>query len=235
MKGDRMRYLLIILLLVGCGAEEKQKHDIAVSVSVVNSGVSGSNTEDVIGRIDDIILMQYELAIIMVGTNDSLNSWNSINIGDYEKNLTEIVVTLKANGYDVLLLTIPPAIDEYLIERHGTAFFDDSSGVNNKIMEYNYIIKSVAMDNKITVYDTYMMVMENGGAYIGDGSCLRNELNRGDRDGVHLTSECYIIMAEELSTLVEAYGLIVSIGDSITFGVHEQTSYPSHLEFTLNN
>ena len=75
---------------------------------IVNKGIAGDTSADLLGRIEsDVIAENPDLVILMVGTNDMLNSSKMLSYEEYASNLTEIVRRLKKSEMEVLLLSPP--------------------------------------------------------------------------------------------------------------------------------
>lgn len=205
---------------------------------VTNYGVGGYNTNNVLNIIDNVRADYPDLAIIMVGTNDSLNSTNPVSIDDYERNLSRIVDYITSSGASVILMKIPPAISDYVLDRHPEEHFVEFGGVNETIDAYNEVVKKIASDKNLVIYDVHSLVMDHGGVFPSMDSYLRNEINRSSRDGVHLTVDGYNDMATGLYNLINDnnfnYENIATIGDSITVGVHEEKGYPDFLREKFN-
>jgi lysophospholipase L1-like esterase len=57
-------------------------------VKMINAGILGNSTSDLLARINtDVLSMHPDVVILMVGTNDMLNSKKFISYDDYEHNL----------------------------------------------------------------------------------------------------------------------------------------------------
>ncbi|MCP4867044.1 MAG: hypothetical protein GY897_24180 [Alteromonas sp.] len=217
--------------------------DISVKVvptpenNLVNYGVGGYNSQNVLNIIDNVRTTYPDLVVLMVGTNDSLNSSKPIDIETYKENVNRVVKYITSSSAEVIIMKIPPAIEDYVLDRHPQEHFETYGGVNETIDVYNGVIEDIATENEIRLYDLHDLVINNGGIYPGVDSFLRNELNRSSRDGVHLTTEGYEQVANNLYQLITsndmAYSNVATIGDSITLGVHEVKSYPDYLSELL--
>jgi lysophospholipase L1-like esterase len=201
---------------------------------LVNYGIGGYNSNNILTILPDIRETFPSLSIIMVGTNDSLNSRNPVSLDQYNKNLQYIVRAFLSGGTQVILMSIPPAIEEYVLERHSSVHFESWGGVNKKIDEYNKTIKDIVSIDGAYFVDVHGLVMDNGGVDISSDSYIINELNRsGSKDGVHLTVDGYEAIANAINLVISDNNLdisnIATIGDSITLGVFETKSYPDFL------
>ena len=98
--------LKVIILLV--------LFSISAFARVINAGVGGNNTVNLLKRIEeDVLKKNPDLTILMVGTNDMLNSRKMISFQDYADNLNIIVKTLLSNEIKVLLMSPPPVDSNY--------------------------------------------------------------------------------------------------------------------------
>src|SRR6478735_2161294 len=83
------------------------------SIIVYNAGVSGNNSADLLARIDkDVLKRSPGIVILMIGTNDMLNTRNLLTLQEYEKNYRELLLKLKQKA-TVVVMTIPPVNSPY--------------------------------------------------------------------------------------------------------------------------
>src|SRR5690606_9140714 len=82
---------------------------------ILNSGESGNNTADLLLRMEkDVLSLQPDIVLLMVGTNDMLNSSKMLTYETYHDNLKQIISNL---GNTKMVLVSPPTVDEiYLYE-----------------------------------------------------------------------------------------------------------------------
>ncbi len=99
---------LMVIVLCSCGKTSVHAVKTADSVNVINQGVPGNHTYDLLNRISNVINEKPDLVIVMVGTNDVIAGGATFAV--YQTNLSKIIDSLKGTGSDVLLLTPPPAI-----------------------------------------------------------------------------------------------------------------------------
>ena len=96
---------------------------------VINAGINGNTTTDILARIDTIIKCKPNFATILIGTNDAKNSFNNgikikndakriqkleedLNI--YRKNLISIIERLKKDtNAKIALISIPPIGEDF--------------------------------------------------------------------------------------------------------------------------
>lgn len=210
------------------------------TTNVINSGVGGNTSRDLLDRLHKGCLdYKPNLVILMVGTNDVIHG-KKFTLDQYKKNLNAIIDTIQQSGSKVLLLTILPFYEPYLLERHSSDFFD-SEGPAKKREEVNDIIKQTSRAK-----DTYLLdvgsIFESGGNVSEDASSLiRNKQNCGRTDGIHPTTDGYRFLALAVSKFIINSHLkshaIVCFGDSITKGAGSPVnkSYPARLKTFLNN
>ncbi|MFK5924924.1 MAG: GDSL-type esterase/lipase family protein [Verrucomicrobiota bacterium] len=193
----------------------------AAEVEVINAGVGGNSTRNLLKRVEaDVLAKKPEVVVMMVGTNDALNSGNSVPIKEYEKNLKQLVKRFTKSGSKVVLMTIPPCINELLFSRHKAEFFAERSP-EDRIADVNDVVKKLAKPDGVRLVDVHVL-LEKGGAGSEKSSLLRNVANSRSKDGVHPTSEGYDVIAQAVYETLKAAkwdaGTIVCFGDSITYG-----------------
>ncbi len=193
----------------------------AAEVEVINAGVGGNSTRNLLKRVErDVLAKKPEVVVMMVGTNDALNSGNSVPIKEYEKNLKKLVKQFSGAGSKVVLMTIPPCINELLFSRHEAEFFAERSP-EDRIADVNAVVKKLGKSDGVRLVDVHAL-LEKGGAGSEKSSLLRNVANSRSKDGVHPTSEGYDVIAKGVYDILKAAkwgsGTIVCFGDSITYG-----------------
>lgn len=186
------------------------------SVTVINAGIPGNATADVLARLDRITAERPDLVCLMLGTNDMLNSSKGVTPTAYRDNLLKIIERLRNAAGAVLLITIPPCIDAYLIERHGKEFFREHSPTD-KIAQANALLREIAPIHMLPLIELNAVLSTDKDRY------LRQLSNCGEADGVHLTPDGYAVMAALVFDCIQSHGLpfakTVCLGDSITYGV----------------
>lgn len=90
------------------GFEQLNNHD-----NVVNLGISGNKTTDLIGRFSDVIKEQPDIIFVMIGTNDFLvkhEYWGDKIIIDIEATYHALLSLIRDNlpNAKVYLISIPP-------------------------------------------------------------------------------------------------------------------------------
>ncbi|MCU7693203.1 GDSL-type esterase/lipase family protein [Haoranjiania flava] len=205
---------------------------------VINSGVGGNNTIDLLNRIrKDCLIHKPKLTILMAGTND-MNSVKYVPINQYEKNLATIADSIVSGGSRLLMLTILPAYEPYLLTRHRASFYEPE-GVEGRRKQVNDIIRKVAGMYKTHILDMEQRFLAVGKIGTDKDSLIQNEANSNKTDGIHPTPNGYRFMALCIYDYILYNNLpkedIVCFGDSITKGDGTNTSgsYPGYLNKLL--
>ncbi len=213
-------------------------------VEVLNKGVGGNSTADMLRRIErDVIDQKPDLTIIMVGTNDMFNSKKCICYKEYQKNLSEIVDRVKGCGSDVMMLSSIPADVKYLAQRHDTSKYHDKAEKMGG--EIRKIVKRIARREGCHFVDLYKEFQSRDIPHHNEDIYIRNEKNCGVNDGVHPTAAGYELMGSIIGEYFThhklAYTKIICFGDSITKGSGAKgggtvtgENYPSYLNRKLN-
>ncbi|MGM9510795.1 GDSL-type esterase/lipase family protein [Larkinella sp. GY13] len=200
---------------------------------VINAGVGGNNTVDLLARIEkDCLAQRPELTILMAGTND-VNSKKYVPLPVYEQNMRTICSRLIAIRSKLVLMTILPVYEPYLMTRHDPAFYQpEGHAARKKAM--NDVIRKVALDNNLPLLDMHHIFETVGNIGLEASSLLKNEANSNKTDGIHPTPEGYRTMAVALYTFLVQRQLvknrIVCFGDSITHGDGDGKNYPAYLQ-----
>lgn len=204
------------------------------SYVVINAGVGGNNTADLLNRMElDCLRQQPELTILMVGTND-MNSVKHIPINEYERNLDTLVKKIKSKGSKVLLMTILPVYEAHLLTRHPAQFYQPE-GVTGRRMQVNNVIRKIAEQQKIHFLDLGHRFSAIGKIGTDKDSLIQNIANSNKMDGIHPTANGYRFIALSVYDYIIDHRLpkraIVCFGDSITKGdgTIDRDSYPAYL------
>ena len=210
---------------------------ISQSPFILNSGIGGNNTVDLLARIDkDCLFHAPDMTILMIGTND-MNSRKYIPLPEYEKNLKTIIEKIIGVKSRIMLMTILPVYEPYLYTRHPQTFYGDEGHVGRK-KKVNETIKKLADEYKLEMLDMHHIFEKVGNIGEETFSLIQNMANAKKEDGVHPTPDGYRIMAvaiyQKLLSLNVPYQKLVCFGDSITFGGGKYTnSYPGFLKELL--
>lgn len=214
----------------------------SVHAQVINSGIGGNSSTDLLARIDEDVLKQNpDLVIVMVGTNDMLNSRKMASYQQFASNLSEIVNQLKQNSAKVVLLA-PLTVDaQFLFERHDKKLFDELP--NEKMDSARKIVSRIAKEKQVYFIDIFQKFQDLGLPRHNEDLFIMNPKNSGFRDGVHPTALGYFLIAENVflflkeNKLIEKGSKIICFGDSITkgskvkgSGTAEGETYPAYLQ-----
>lgn len=212
-------------------AEEKKAPN---EPEIINAGVGGNNTIEMLARIEqDCLAYKPRLTILMAGTND-MNSVKHVPLDQYEKNMNEIAGRIIKSGSKLLMMTILPCYEPYLLTRHPKAFYEPE-GVAGRRDQVNEVIKRVAKKHKAHLLDIGKRFVAIGKIGLDKDSLIQNEMNTNKTDGIHPTPNGYRFIGLCVYDYLTACNLpvnsIVCFGDSITKGDGTTTkeSYPAYL------
>jgi lysophospholipase L1-like esterase len=205
---------------------------------VINAGIGGNNTTDLLNRVDqDCLAKQPELTVLMVGTND-MNSVKYLPIAQYENNLSTLVKKIKSSGSKVLLMTILPMYADHLLTRHPASFYEPE-GVQGRRKQVNDVIQKIADQQRTEFLDLGHRFSAIGKIGTDKDSLLQNVANSNKTDGIHPTANGYRFIALSVYDYIMDHRLpktgIVCFGDSITKGdgTVDGDSYPAYLKKLL--
>jgi len=214
-------------------------------VIVVNRGMGGHTSRDGLARFErDVLEVKSDHLILYFGTNDACNSRRLVPLDEFRKNLQAMIDRARAAGtQSIILVTLNPVMNEYLVLRHPTHPFKDDIGAHQAT--YDIVIREVAQANELPIADLRKLVEEHGGAVEKRFCLIRNLSNAKSQDGVHLTQEGYRKMAELFEPILKERirpgHVVVCMGDSITYGAHVAgagtsygETYPAWLWLVLN-
>jgi len=120
------------------GLALKQAHRRA-NVTMVNAGISGHTTVNALARIDtDVLAHKPTLVTVMFGLNDMTR----VPLETYQKNLVTIIRKCRAVGAELVLCTPNNVIDT-------------SSRPTEKLLEYCQVVRQVARDQDVALWDCY--------------------------------------------------------------------------------
>ncbi|SIN90403.1 SGNH/GDSL hydrolase family protein [Chitinophaga niabensis] len=207
---------------------------------VINAGVGGNNTDDLLKRIDkDCLAHKPALTVLMAGTND-MNSRKYIPLEQYRKNMATLIEKIQASKSKVLLMTILPFYEPYLLTRHDPAFYG-TDGPAKRRAAVNETIKSLAAAYKTELLDLGILFEKVGKVGLDKDSLIQNEANSQKTDGIHPTPNGYrfigLAVYEHILLQKLPQSRIVCFGDSITNGDGSVTkeSYPAYLNKLLQS
>lgn len=209
-------------------------------VTVFNAGINGNNTRNLLARLEkDCLSQRPDLVVMMVGTND-MNRGKHVPIDEYGTNLIQLANQIMSTGSKLLLLSILPFHEPYLLTRHPAAFFQPLGPQRHRIV-YNEAIQKAANQTGSAFLDVGSLFQKIGNIGLDEDSLLRNEANSGRADGVHPTRIGYRFLALAVGLTIQCQqlptGRIVCFGDSITRGdgSTNRASYPAYLQKILTH
>lgn len=218
--------------------------EVFPEVDVINAGVNGNNTDDLLLRLKkDVLSKDPQLVILMIGTNDMLNVRNMLAVDHYEKNYKQLITEIKKYS-ELILMTIPPVNSDYILLRQDPEIYG-KPGPQARVDSANAVIRKLAADNNCGLIDINGIMEACGGSGNDKGSLFRNEVNSGTTDGVHPNVNGYRVMGtavyQAVHVLYPEIRNIVCFGDSITFGYLMKgqgtaggDSYPAVLKRMMN-
>jgi lysophospholipase L1-like esterase len=220
---------------------------VIADAQLINAGVGGNTSSELLARIEqDVLSHNPDLVIVMVGTNDMLNSRKMATYEEYALNLEAIVKLLKAINTEVLLLSPPTVDDQYLYERHDKKLFNETPNV--KLDSVRHIVSRIARENQVYFIDIFQKFKDLNLPKHNEDLFIMNPKNSGHHDGVHPTRMGYFFIAENVYLFLKNNDLlnegdkIVCFGDSITkgskvkgSGTAEGETYPAYLQITITD
>ncbi len=133
----------------------------AVAAEVINAGVGGNRSSQLLKRLDRDVLAQHpSVVVLMVGTNDRLNSGGFIDIKAYRKNVNTLIDKIQAIGAQVLLMTPPPCIPELLFNRHDSKKYADQAP-NERMQEVRSVLLEISQTRKIPLIDFHDYLVQH--------------------------------------------------------------------------
>lgn len=228
-----LKGLAITALLFSCAPR---------NLTVLNKGVAGNSTTDLVGRMKrDVLDLQPDIVIVMGGTNDMVNSRKFASYQTLSDNYRSIIQDLRAQDISVIIMNILPVDTTYLFQRHDRNAFDQRP--NEKIDAANQLIHRIAMDLDLFFIDVNRAFKQKNSPGHDASSLILNMKNSGKEDGIHPTREGYVLIANLVFRVLKEKKLlknnctIVCFGDSITFGSYmdgagtaEGDTYPAFLK-----
>jgi acyl-CoA thioesterase I len=132
-------------LTYGLGATKGNDYvsrlEVLSGKDIINMGVSGDDSQDVLNRLDRVIQKKPDLVILMIGGKDVLKKVDSATMF---ANIEETVTKLKASGAAVMLVGMPGGLlsdpfdetFEAIAERHEAVYVPEFMGSLIRGREY---------------------------------------------------------------------------------------------------
>lgn len=148
-------------------------------VSIVNKGIDGNKTSDLLQRIDPIVSTRPSKLFLMIGINDFLqNNEFTETVKNYEQILQKIKE--KSPHTEIFVQSVLPL--SRTLPRYG----------NQDIVKFNHQIKALATKYHATYIDLYPSFLENG--------TLREQYAV---DGLHLSKTGYDFWAQKITSYIK--------------------------------
>lgn len=232
-------YTAALGALAGAAGIPARAEGQGADYTVINAGIGGNNTLDLLKRIDrDCLAHQPELTVLMIGTND-MNSMKYVPLEQYRANVATLIKKIQAQKSQVLLMTICPFIEEFLFTRHKREHYG-TEGPSGRRAAVNKTIRELATQYNTAFLDLGALFDKAGKVGTGKDSLIQNVENSNKTDGVHPTTEGYRFIGLAVYDFIVYNRLpqqrIVCFGDSITAGDGgvEKNSYPAVLKRLLS-
>ncbi|HEY9714358.1 MAG TPA: SGNH/GDSL hydrolase family protein [Chroococcales cyanobacterium] len=155
------------------------------SVSLVNAGIGGNTSSDLLARIDsDVIVQKPSLVVLYIGINDVWRHQNGKGLTreQYEQNLTSLIDKLKANQIAVLLCT-PSIIGE-----------QKKNPLDDLLDQFAATAKTVAEREQVPVCDLHSAFR----AYLAEHNPEDVQHGILTGDGVHMNKAGNVLIASEI-------------------------------------
>ena len=126
---------------------------------VINSGISGDKSEDLLNRMNDVYKYNPSKVFILIGIND-LN--NGIKEDEILNNIQKIINGIKTNRMHskIYIESVYP-INRDVFNEKDYSFNEDIS--NNTIKEFNKKLKKLCKENDITYINVYDSLLDDNG------------------------------------------------------------------------
>jgi lysophospholipase L1-like esterase len=202
---------------------------------VINAGVGGNNSADIIERLEkDCLSQQPDLTVLMVGTND-MNSRKHVPAEIYEKNMRKIVASIMKVGSKIVLMNILPVHEPYLLTRHDPQFYKPE-GHQERLKRVNNLIRKISTEYDLSFLDIHHIFKTIGEVGTSAASLIQNETNSHKTDGVHPTPDGYRVIGlavyQHIVNHALSHSRVICLGDSITQGDGsiDGQNYPAYLK-----
>lgn len=212
----------------------------ARGVEVLNAGFGGHTARALMEHVQaDVLDKDPTLVLLLVGTNEALNSRALTPPAEFRRNFEALCDRLRAKCPVLVMLPIPFHKPD-LLTRHKEAAYG-AMPPEQRWAAVRAEIAAVAAAKGLPVVDLAEAFSGAGGVGEAKSSLLRNQANCGVRDGVHPTPEGYRVIAAAAAAAIRQHALptgrIVCFGDSITQGAgvtSKDAAYPGQLQRMLS-
>lgn len=162
------------------------------NADIVNEGVSGNTTADILNRLDEVINLKPSTLFLHFGVNDLRQvkgQTNEVNIDNSIKNYSEIIDTIKSKlpNTKIYIENVLPVDNNIIAEKAKTDNIYNFYIDNKDIDVFNTKLEQLALKNNIT--------------YIKH---LTFNPNTETVDGIHPNIEGYLILKKDLEQYVSA-------------------------------
>ena len=157
------------------------------NMPVVNSGISGNTTEDILNDMKERVYdYKPDKVILLIGTNDLIHN---ISVEEVISNIEEIITKIKENEpkADIYVQSIYPVNDN--LDEEMVSVRD-----NEDIMKINDSIEKYCQDHDCTYINMYDLLTDEDGNF--------NE--EYTEDGLHPNDKCYEVITKELKKYLDA-------------------------------
>ncbi|NQT52677.1 hypothetical protein HQ576_11525, partial [bacterium] len=178
-----------------------------IAAEVLNAGISGNTTAQAKARlVTDVLWRGPDLVVVQFGINDSaVDVWKGatkprLALDAYEKNLRDILATLKQHGIAAVLMTPNPRRwAPHTKARYGKPPYqpDEPRGFNVALDQYVPVVRRLAKELGVPLVDVYR-ALEDYDAKDGQ------EMDTLMLDGIHPNDKGHAMVAELLGPPVVA-------------------------------
>jgi len=163
---------------------------IGIQATAIPAGISGHKSNDMLKRLEkDVIVKKPDWMTLSCGVNDVWHGANGVPLPDYKTNITSIIDQCQKAGIKVMILT-------------STMIGEDQANANNqKLMEYNAFLRSLAAEKKCLLADLNQEMQDTLKEIAKTDSSKNNKVTR---DGVHMNPAGNRMMA---MGILKAFGL----------------------------
>lgn len=209
---------------------------------VLNKGTPGNITKDLLVRVyRDVIVHKPDVVVLLIGTNDLLNTRKMVSMTEYYNNIEQLADSLLSHNIHLVVVS-PPTVDTlYLYQRHDASLYP--APPLQLLESARDTIETLCLRKNLLFVDLFTHLMEMGVPLHEEDYIIRNRMNSGESDGIHFTIEGNRLLAQLVyGKLKENFGELINLkiicfGDSITFGVYmkgrgtaEGDTYPAVLK-----